>query len=71
MHGTYSRSARLRRYQIFWNSRYIGFEEGWNLTGRQALEIVANESFGGIKKFNPGNEAVTNDGQILNAIIVR
>ena len=53
---------KLRRYQLYVDGRYHGFEEGWDLTGRVAISRLVAEIFGNDAamrlKFD-GNSAVT------------
>lgn len=36
----------LRRYQVYLDGWFVGFYEGWNLTGPQALSRSVAEMFG-------------------------
>ena len=37
---------RLRRYQLYVNGQYHGYEEGWDLTGPVAVVRLVAEIFG-------------------------
>lgn len=68
---------RLRRYQLYVNGQYHGFEEGWDLTGPLAVSRLVAEIFGNDAamrlRFN-GNTGRTMEGGVpyeVRAVIVK